>query len=69
MNGRCTGNRLISAGLIVMFIGLALVAARTWHLDGQWVPVLVGAGLVMLGVARRLGIRREDEGQRPGVSG
>lgn len=54
MKRQCTGNGLIFAGLIVTFVGLALVAAKTWHIDRQWVPVLVGVGLLALGLTRRL---------------
>jgi len=59
---RCFGNGLMFAGLIVMLVGLAVVAMRTFELPGYWTPVVVGAVLFLVGAARRT-IR--DRGDSP----
>ena len=57
---RCFGNGLMSAGLIVMLIGLAVVVMRTVELPPYWTPVVVGAVLFLIGAARRAIRERED---------
>ncbi|MBI1846705.1 MAG: hypothetical protein HYR86_07010 [Candidatus Rokubacteria bacterium] len=42
------------AGLIVTFIGLCIVLIRLLRLPEYWVPLLVGVGLFLLGLFRRL---------------
>ena len=56
---RCSGNGLILAGLIVIVIGLAIVATRTFHIPREWTTVGVGAALLAAGAARRM-LRRSD---------
>lgn len=51
---RKPGDRLIVGGLIVSFIGLCVVLVRVLHVPAYWVPLMVGVGLVVLGVIRRL---------------
>lgn len=53
MNGRCRGNGLIIAGLIVTLVGLAVVATRTFQIPREWTTVGVGLALLAAGVARR----------------
>ena len=51
------GRRLMMAGLIVMLVGLCIVLVRVLHVPAYWVPVMVGAGLFLLGLLRWLGDR------------
>jgi len=53
------GDRLIVAGLIVSFIGACIVLVRVLRVPEYWVPLMVGLGLVLLGLIRRM--MREDE--------
>lgn len=59
MNGRCRGNALIVAGLIVTLIGLAVVLTRTFHLPREWTTVGIGIALLAAGLALRA-FRRPD---------
>lgn len=52
MNRRCSGMGLALAGLIVLLVGLAMVAAAALRLPAHWQPVLVGAVLFLLGALR-----------------
>ncbi|MBI3827049.1 MAG: hypothetical protein HY294_13735 [Candidatus Rokubacteria bacterium] len=49
-----SGRGLMMAGLIVTFIGLCIVLIRLLRLPEYWVPLLVGVGLFLLGLFRRL---------------
>jgi hypothetical protein len=40
------------AGVIVMFIGLCIVLIRVLRVPEYWVPLMVGAGLFVLGFIR-----------------
>jgi hypothetical protein len=42
------------AGLIVTFIGLCIVLIRVLRVPEYWVPLMVGAGLFLLGLIRWL---------------
>lgn len=52
------GDRLMVAGLIVSFVGLCVVLVRVLRVPEYWVPLMVGLGLILLGVIRRM--MRED---------
>jgi len=52
--GHASGNRLLLAGTIVTFIGLCIVLVRVWHVPAYWVPLMVGIGLIVMGLLRRL---------------
>lgn len=49
-----SGQRLMTAGLIVTFIGLCIVLIRLLRVPEYWVPLMVGIGLFLLGFARWL---------------
>lgn len=49
-----SGQRLMTAGLIVTFIGLCIVLIRLLRVPEYWVPLMVGVGLFLLGFARWL---------------
>lgn len=51
---RQSGNGLIIAGAIVTFIGLCIVLVRVLSVPEYWVPLMVGLGLILLGVIRRM---------------
>jgi len=53
MNGRCRGNGLVVAGVIVTLVGLAIVLTRTLHIPREWSTVGVGVALLAAGLARR----------------
>ena len=62
---RCFGDGLMFAGLIVMLVGLAVVVMRSLALPGYWTPVVVGAGLFLIGAAPRATRDRGDSPPRP----
>ena len=47
-----SGRGLMTAGLIVAFIGLCIVLIRVLRVPEYWVPLLVGVGLFLLGFIR-----------------
>ena len=49
-----SGNGLIVAGAIVSFVGLAIVLVKVLRVPEYWVPLMVGIGLLLLGVIRKL---------------
>ena len=49
---------LMLAGLLVILVGLAVVAVRTFELPRYWTPVAVGAPLLIAGAALRATQRR-----------
>lgn len=53
MAQRCSGNALLTAGLIVTVIGLGIVLVRTLAIPREWTTVLIGVALLVAGVARR----------------
>ncbi len=52
---RCghSGSGLLLAGLIVTLIGLGIVMIRALQIPGYWVPLAVGAALLLAGAVRR----------------
>jgi glucose uptake protein GlcU len=53
MTQRCSGNALMTAGLIVTVIGLGIVLVRTLAIPREWTTVLIGVALLVAGAARR----------------
>jgi len=53
MTQRCSGNALLTAGLIVTVIGLGIVLVRTLAIPREWTTVLIGVALLAAGAARR----------------
>jgi mannose/fructose/N-acetylgalactosamine-specific phosphotransferase system component IIC len=49
-----SGNGLILAGTILTVIGIAIVLLKVWHIPEYWIPLMVGMGLLLLGLVRRL---------------
>ena len=48
MRSRCAGRGLMTAGLIVIGVGLLVVVIRELHVPRIWVPVIVGAVLFLV---------------------
>ena len=48
------GSGLITAGAIVTFIGLAIVLVKVLRVPNYWVPLMVGIGLLLVALLRRL---------------
>jgi hypothetical protein len=48
------GGGLITAGAIVTLIGLCVVLIKVFRVPEYWVPLMVGVGLLLLGLIRRL---------------
>jgi mannose/fructose/N-acetylgalactosamine-specific phosphotransferase system component IIC len=57
-----SGNGLILAGTILTVIGIAIVLLKVWHIPEYWIPLMVGLGLLLLGLVRRVTStgRRDD---------
>jgi hypothetical protein len=55
-----SGRGLMMAGLIVMFVGLCIVMIRVLKVPEYWVPLMVGAGLFLLGLVRWLTARNDQ---------
>ena len=53
MAQRCSGNALLTAGLIVTVIGLGIMLVRTLAIPREWTTVLIGVALLVAGAARR----------------
>jgi len=53
MAQRCSGNALLTAGLIVTVVGLGIVLVRTLAIPREWTTVLIGVALLVAGAARR----------------
>jgi hypothetical protein len=51
---RKSGTGLLFAGTIVSFAGLCIVLVRVWHVPEYWVPLMVGLGILLMGLVRRL---------------
>ena len=47
-----SGRGLLTAGLIVAFIGLCIVLIKVLRVTEYWVPPLIGVGLFLLGFIR-----------------
>jgi hypothetical protein len=48
------GRRLMTAGAVVMIIGLGIVLVRVYHIPEYWMPLLVGLGIFVCGLIRWL---------------
>ena len=51
---RKSGSGLLFAGSIVSFVGLCIVLVKVLHVPEYWVPLLVGLGILLMGLVRRL---------------
>ena len=49
-----SGNGLILAGIVLSVIGLSIVLIKVWHVPAYWVPLIVGLGLIIMGLVRRM---------------
>ena len=49
-----SGRGLMTAGAIVVFIGLCIVLIRVLRVPEYWVPLMVGVGLFLFGLIRWL---------------
>ena len=56
-----SGRGLMTAGLIVAFIGLCIVLIRVLRVPEYWIPLLVGVGLFLLGFIRWLTSREPPQ--------
>lgn len=52
-----SGRRLMTAGLIVAFVGLCIVLIKVLQVPEYWVPLMVGVGLFLLGFIRWMASR------------
>ena len=52
MSGKRSGAGLMTAGAIVIVVGLGIVLVRTLEIPRYWVPLLVGIALFVLGAIR-----------------
>jgi hypothetical protein len=43
-----------SAGAIVTFVGLCIVLVKVARVPEYWIPLMVGVGLLLFGLLRRL---------------
>jgi len=48
-----SGRALMMAGLIVSVVGLGIVMVRALQIPGYWIPLGVGAALLIAGAIRR----------------
>ena len=49
-----SGRGLITAGAIVTFVGLCIVLVKVARVPEYWIPLMVGIGLLLFGLSRRL---------------
>jgi hypothetical protein len=56
-----SGRGLMTAGLIVAFVGLCIVLIRVLRVPEYWVPLLAGVGLFLLGFIRWLTSREPPQ--------
>jgi hypothetical protein len=49
----------MTAGAIVTMVGLGIILVRELRLAREWIPVIVGIGLFILGAVRYLTSRRD----------
>jgi hypothetical protein len=61
MRRECAGRGLMTAGLIVIGVGLIIVAVRELHIPRLWIPVIVGAALFLAGALRWLTTERRPK--------
>ena len=53
-----SGRHLMTAGAIVTVVGLGFVLVRELGVPRQWIPVIVGVGLFVVGGIRYLTSRK-----------
>ncbi len=58
-----SGGGLILAGGIVSFIGVCIVLFKVLRLPEYWAPLMVGLGLLLMGVIRRVTSARSAKDQ------
>ncbi|HKW91524.1 MAG TPA: hypothetical protein VJX92_06460 [Methylomirabilota bacterium] len=56
-----SGGGLILAGGIVSFVGACIVLFKVLRLPEYWAPLLVGIGLLLMGVIRRVTARSSKD--------
>ena len=49
----------MTAGAIVTVVGLGIILVRELRLPREWIPVIVGVGLFMVGAIRYFTSRRD----------
>ena len=49
----------MTAGAIVTVVGLGIILVRELRLAREWIPVIVGVGLFMVGAIRYITSRRD----------
>ena len=49
----------MTAGAIVTVVGLGIILVRELRLPREWIPVIVGVGLFMVGAIRYVTSRRD----------
>ena len=49
----------MTAGAIVTMVGLGIILVRELRLAREWIPVIVGTGLFIVGAVRYLTSRRD----------
>ena len=54
MQHRLSGSRLMCAGLVVTFVGLAIGLMATYDIAGHWTTAVVGVAVLLAGALRRL---------------
>jgi hypothetical protein len=52
-----SGDQLIAGGAILTLIGVCIVLVKVFQIPGYWVPLIVGLGLLLMGLIRRLGAK------------
>ena len=52
--GHRSSTGLMTAGAIVMFIGLCIILVRVLRVPAYWIPLMVGVGLFLMGFIRWL---------------
>jgi hypothetical protein len=54
MQHRLSGSRLMCAGLVVTFVGLAIGLMATYEIPGHWTTAVAGVAVLLGGALRRL---------------
>jgi hypothetical protein len=62
---RLSGGRLMCAGVVVTFVGVALGLMATYEVPGHWTTAVVGAAVLLGGALRHmLGSHDDTQGGR-----
>ena len=56
--GDRSGRHLMMAGAIVAVVGLGIILVRELRVPREWIPVIVGVGLFIVGYIRFLTSRK-----------